>query len=182
MEVVTTAVAAGCRGDDRGLDDVIAEHQSALLRYAGRILNSADAAQDVVQEAFIRLHRHWGRGVGPDGRLKAWLYRTTHNAAVDHIRRESRRRLLHERHAEQEKVERDGPPPPEMEERRRLAIEQLNRLKPAEQQILILRLQEGLSYEEIARVTRRTTGNVGCLLHHATRKVAAGLKQAGVIP
>jgi DNA-directed RNA polymerase specialized sigma24 family protein len=46
---------------------------------------------------------------------------------------------------------------------------------------VILRLQEGLSYQEIAGITGRTEGNVGCILHHAVKKIAAGLKKSGVI-
>ncbi len=169
--------------DGMTLDMVMAAHEPALLRYAARLLNNAEAAQDVVQDAFIRLYRHWGSGVSNDGRLSGWLYRTTHNAAVDYIRRESRLKRLHEAHAEETGT--SAPPSQaetlEQEDRRRLALEHLARLDAAEREVLVLRLQEGLSYREISSVTGRTEGNVGCLLHHATRNLALSLKKAGVI-
>jgi RNA polymerase sigma-70 factor (ECF subfamily) len=162
-------------------EDVMALHETALLRYAARLLNNADAAQDVVQETFIRLHRRWGPG-GPQGdHILPWLYRTAHNAAVDFIRREERLRALHEK-----AVEESGPPvtlpaTDDPAERTRLALEHLARLAPGEREVLVLRLQEGLSYQDISRATGRTVGNVGCLLHHAVKKLSANLKRAGVL-
>jgi RNA polymerase sigma-70 factor (ECF subfamily) len=165
------------------LEHVMAEHESALLRYATRILRDPDAAQDVVQDTFIRFSRHCGNGARPPRQVRAWLYRVTHNGAVDHIRRESRLRRLHEKQAEE--IEHAAPPGQrqnlDQEERLNMVLAAVRRLKPAEQQVVILRLQEGLSYKDIARITRRTEGNVGCLLHHAVRKVSGSLKQAGVI-
>lgn len=165
------------------MNAVVAEHQAGLLRYAGRLLNDGAAAQDVVQEAFLRLYRSWVRGRAPDGQLSHWLYRTTHNAAVDWIRRESRLRRLHEEHAKELEVRREGAADEraEREEKRRLALRHLGRLKPAERQVLILRLQEGMSYADISRVIGRSEGYVGCLLHHATRKLASHLRKAKVI-
>jgi len=46
-----------------------------------------------------------------------------------------------------------------------------------ERQVLLLRLQEGLSYEEIAGVTGRSSGYVGTLLHQAVKKLAATIQQ-----
>ena len=73
------------------------QYQTALLRYATRVLNNEDAAQDVVQEAFIRLHGNMDKIAERGVQLKGWLFRTTHNAAVDYIRKESRRRNLHQK-------------------------------------------------------------------------------------
>ncbi|MFN2351679.1 MAG: sigma-70 family RNA polymerase sigma factor, partial [Kiritimatiellia bacterium] len=60
-------------------------------------------------------------------------------------------------------------------------LECLRHLSVPEQQIMVLRLQEGLSYREISRITGRTEGNVGCILHHAVKKVSTKLKKAGII-
>ena len=176
------AVAPAGTAVGPALEDVVTQHEAALLRYAGRILNDATAAQDVVQEAFLKLCRSWQRGLSLDGAITPWLYRTTHNAAVDYIRRESRLRKLHADQA----GETDGTAAPlagralEEADQRALVLEHVRRLDPAEQQIVILRLQEGLSYSEISRVTQRTEGNVGCILHHAVKKLAQSLKKAGV--
>ncbi|MEM7396947.1 MAG: sigma-70 family RNA polymerase sigma factor, partial [Verrucomicrobiota bacterium] len=80
---------------------MITEYESSLLRYATRILRDENAAQDVVQNTFIKLHKAWIDGTTrPNRQLSGWLYRVTHNHAVDYIRRESRLRVLHEQQAE----------------------------------------------------------------------------------
>ena len=159
------------------LEDAMEQYQSALLRYASRVLNNEDAAQDVVQEAFIRLHGNMEKIARRGVQLKGWLFRTTHNAAVDHIRKESRRRLLHQRQSAQ--AEPYAPDP--ADDREDLVLQHLNVLKPKEREVLVLRLQEGMSYKEIAAVLSRSEGYVGTLIHTATKKLTQSLRQAGVV-
>lgn len=183
MEQAVIGTEADATAHGPTLDTIVAKYESALLRYAARLLNNAAVAQDVVQEAFIRLSRRWTPGWPDDGRLRQWLYRTTHNAAIDYIRDEQRRRRLYERSA----LEQPGSAPAEASatldaaDRRRLVLDRIAQLEPSEREVLLLRLQEGMSYAEIARVTGRRTGTVGCLLHTATRKLAESLRRAGVI-
>ena len=156
------------------IEAIISEHEAALLRYASRILSNPFAAQDVVQDVFIQLCRKWKHGWQPSTHLRNWLYRVTHNEAVDHIRRESRRQALHEKAA----LECDAEAAPDadpVEERRAQVLAALKRLHPREQQVVLLRLEEGLSYARIAEITGRSEGNVGNILHHAILKLSSGL-------
>jgi RNA polymerase sigma-70 factor (ECF subfamily) len=57
----------------------------------------------------------------------------------------------------------------------------VGRLPEAERQVVLLRLQEGLSYQEISRITGRSEGNVGCLLHHAVRKLGKWVKPTSAV-
>ncbi len=164
--------------DTASLDAAIEQHQSALLRYATRLLNSESFAQDVVQDAFIRLHARWDEVLGRGVPLRAWLFRATHNAAVDTIRKESRRRLLHQRQAEQAarlSAVDDGA----LSEQHALVMQHLSVLKPKEREVLILRLQEEMTYQEIAEVVQRSEGYVGTLIHSATKKLGQRLRHAG---
>jgi RNA polymerase sigma-70 factor (ECF subfamily) len=178
--------AGDSSGADRRLlmEAVVAAHEQGLLRYAARILNNSASAEDVVQNVFIKLFRSWPGDGRPADRLKPWLYRVTHNEAVDHIRRESRLQLLHARHSEDVPAEcPDGRncPGSREEERRALVLEHLRKLDDREQQVLLLRLEEGLSYRDISEVTGRTEGNVGNILHHAVKKLSASLRRAGCL-
>ena len=167
------------------MEAVVAEFETPLLRYATRILNNPSAAQDVVQNTFIKLFRRWQPGMHASPRLKSWLYRVTHNEAVDYIRRESRLNVLHEKQASEPTVGHcpDGHHCPlSLTEQHEAVLGHLHTLHPREQQVLLLRLEEGLSYKDISRVTGRSEGNVGNLLHHAVRKLSTSLKKAGVIP
>lgn len=163
------------------IEMIVAEHETALLRYAARLLNNSVAAQDIVQEAFLKLFKNWRTGLQPTDKLAAWLYRVTHNLAVDYIRRENRIHLLHNRYAAEQ------PDPPAVssaqtkKESYQLVLEEMAKLDLAERQVALLRFQEGLSYSEISAITGRTEGNIGCILHNAVKHLAVKLKQVGVI-
>ena len=160
---------------EQEMEHIITTHESCLLRYAIGIVGDAHTAQDVVQNVFIKLFKQWQPGVKPSASIRSWLYRVTHNEAVDHLRREKRRMFLHARQAE-ERVEAD--PPGERDGRVEAVMAAVGRLSEPERQVVLLRLQEGLSYEEISRITGRSEGNVGCLLHHAVRKLGQWVKRA----
>lgn len=164
------------------MEAIIEEHEGALLRYAARMLSDPIAAQDVVQDAFIKLFARLASPKGAPTKVASWLYRVTHNNAVDHIRRESRLRDLHRKSSEDETRD-DGEAGSrgEDEERLNIVLEHLGVLKMHEKQVLLLRLQEGKNYREIAEITRRSEGNVGCILHHAVHKLSQSLDRAGVI-
>ncbi|MDD5676977.1 MAG: sigma-70 family RNA polymerase sigma factor [Kiritimatiellae bacterium] len=159
---------------------IITAHESVLLRYVARLVNDAAAAQDVVQETFIKLFRVWRNGARPTDNLRPWLYRVAHNTAIDYIRRESRLHRLHEQEAS-DRAAPDPANPGDPPERVQMVLDHLRHLDPAEQQVLLLRMQEGLSYREISLITGRTEGNIGCILHHAVKNISASLKKAGLI-
>jgi RNA polymerase sigma factor (sigma-70 family) len=166
--------------ESRQMDAIVSAHESALLRYAVGIVNCPHAAQDIVQNAFIKLFRQWKPGMQPTPAIRGWLYRVTHNEAIDHLRRESRIKLLHLGHAKEEaSLPRTDNPGHDRVEQMEMVLNNLRRLQPAERQVILLRLQEGLSYEEISRITGRTTGNVGCLLHHAVKKLHRIVQECG---
>lgn len=163
------------------MEAIVAQFETPLLRYAARIAGSASYAEDVVQNTFVKLFRNWKKGTRPTARLKAWLYRVVHNEAVDLVRRESRLSLLHARHAEQKAAEcPDGHNCPDhVADRLRAVLQCIQKLPQLERQVLLLRVEEGLSYREISDVTGRTEGNIGCILHNAVKKLAAKAKTLG---
>lgn len=165
----------------RQMESIVAEHETALLRYATRLVGSSHSAQDVVQNTFIKLFRSWKKGTKPTTQLKAWLYRVTHNGAVDYIRKDSRRRLLHESHATEATAAcPDGHHcASKPNDRLEAVMSFVHLLMPTEKQVLLLRLEEGLSYSEIGRVTGRTTGSVGSILHHAVKKLSTAITREG---
>ena len=64
------------------IEELFAALESPLLNYALRLLGEAGLAEDVVQEAFMRLHAQFAEVRQP----KRWLYRTVHNLALNHQR------------------------------------------------------------------------------------------------
>jgi len=166
----------------RLIEAVVDEFEQPLLRYATRILRNGVLAQDVVQNVFVKLFRQWQPNQRPSASLKPWLFRVTHNEAVDVIRAEERRKGLHQRAvgcddsgAPSEKgTPRSSYPTDERwdEERRQLVFASLEILSLEERQVVLLRLQQGMSYDEIAAVMNRPRGSVGAILSVAVKKLA----------
>ncbi len=164
-------------------EKVVKKYEGALLRYAGRILSRSDAVQDVAQNTFIKLFKNWKDEMIPSPQLSSWLYRVVHNEAVDYLRKESRRQLLHRKQAA-EKIPYSPPKrgsKPEISEAAERAAMVLKKLSMREQQVVVLKVYEEQSYKEISIIMELSIGNVGYILHHAMKKMAALLKNASVI-
>ncbi len=186
MEDADKAGSAPMPSREAQMETIVAMHETALLRYATRLLNNAATAQDVVQNVFIKFVTTWTDELEPSPRLKSWLYSVTHNEAVDHIRRESRLKILYEKQAKETADAAAGCPDgihceSPAEERKKMVLGLLQKLHPREQQVVLLRMEQGLSYKEISEITGRTEGNVGNLIHHAVRKLSDRLRKAGVL-
>ncbi|MCE9615447.1 MAG: sigma-70 family RNA polymerase sigma factor [Lentisphaerae bacterium] len=163
---------------------LVAEYEAPLLRYAARILRDPNAAQDAVQNAFLRLYHNWSEAWEPSPQLSSWLYRVTHNVAVDHLRRESRLQILHQKEA----AERPQDLPPDRGDAFRVsdaaaaAAQALRTLELREQQLVILKIYEEKSYRDISEITGLTVSNVGYILHHAMKKLAQALRTSANPP
>lgn len=151
--------------------EVVSRFERPLLRHARALVGGDGTAQDVVQEAFIRLLRK----VGSVRHLPSWLGRVTHNLAIDHLRREARMRRTHEAAAPELPATTGDPDLPH-------AVEgALAALTPNERAVIVLKVIEGKSYKEIADATGLSTSNVGYLIHHGLKKLAARLDAAGAL-
>ena len=165
----------------RLLEELVSKHETELLRYATRILRNPAAAQDVVQNAFIKLFRGFEKGTRPTDKVRGWLFRVTHNEAIDFIRRETRFRNMQLTLKEDFEND-DHEAKQRTQERKTAVLEHLDRLADHEKQVIILRLEEGMSYKEISEITGRSVGNVGNILHHAVKKLGEELKRSGLVP
>lgn len=161
-------------------ETIVNEHESELLRYATRVLHNSDTAQDVVQDTFLKLFRHWGEVRKPGASLSSWLYRVAHNLAVDHIRKRDRLQKLHLRQSEERETLaapkwRQGFGESAAAEKARLALDGLDL---RERQVVLLKVYEGKTYREISEITGLSSGNVGYILHHAIKKMARQIKES----
>jgi len=160
-------------------DAIVSAYEGPLLRYATRLVWHHDAAQNVVQDAFVRLFQKWDGPWEPCPKLSAWLYRVTHNCAVDYLRREQRLEWFRLKHAEDwhkshiNCASRSG----DISDEAARAAEALRKLSLREQQLVILKVYEGRSYEEISQITGLSAGNVGFILHHAMKKLGEIMKK-----
>jgi len=74
-------------GDARAYRGLVDRHAAPQFRYARRLLGNGDDAQEVVQEAFLRVWREAGRWRPGQAKFTTWLYRVVTNLCIDRKRR-----------------------------------------------------------------------------------------------
>jgi len=164
----------GPEADESELDRIFAECYPGLVRYCQRLTGDPDMAEDIAQEAIVRL---FDRG-GPSARggVRGWLFTTATHLARDGARQRSNRRKLLARNP----PTRGEPERPdhvfERAEARARARAALDSLRPRDREVLLLRYS-GLSYREIARVVGVVHTSVGTLLARAERRFAEAAGQ-----
>jgi RNA polymerase sigma-70 factor (ECF subfamily) len=148
--------------------------RDSVYRYVLTLLREPAAAEEVTQEAFLRLIRqHRGRRTVKNPR--AWIFRVAHNLAVDETRtRKFRRSLDHREWHELEESRRDAAPGPEeslskeqQAGRWRIGLTSL----PEQQRACLLLGAEGFRYREIAEILGVTISTVAESLRRAIRRM-----------
>jgi putative glutamine amidotransferase len=120
------------------------DHADKITRRLERMVGSREAAEDLTQEAFLRLWRQAPSGLSAE-QGTAWLYRTARNLAVDELRRRRLRDSEELRDSEIAALAGD--------ESEALAVrEALDRLTPHQRLLVLLRFQAGLSHREIGEL------------------------------
>ncbi|MGI8955468.1 MAG: RNA polymerase sigma factor [Chthoniobacterales bacterium] len=151
-------------------DDVSAllrRFELPLLQYATRILGDRDRARDVVQETFVELQR---RRRQTDSAPAKWLFTVCRNRALNICRKEKRMTYLDDQILEKE--EGHDPAPNERierEEAKGFLLRIVATLPPRQQEVLQLKFQNDLSYQEIAEITKLSVSHVGVLIHTALK-------------
>jgi DNA-directed RNA polymerase specialized sigma24 family protein len=189
--------------DLRGLLD---RYERPLIRYAQSIVGDLESARDVVQDTFIRYVRLTAGVEAPDDAMQAdpqipensdgpaavvpvpldpsdtkhveaWLFTVTRNRALDYVRKHSRiiamplpeERQSEERGPDEALASRDAA---------EWLLKLLDSLTPNQREVIRLKFQSDLSYQEISDITGLSVTNVGFLLHVGLKKLRAILREA----
>ena len=178
-------VVDALKGAESSFEELVQRYQRPIVSYVYRFLNDYDASLDVTQEVFIKVYNSLDR-YSSDYKFSTWLYRIAHNAAIDHIRRNSRKE--HSIEAENQdgtfqlQLESERPNPEEDRERSewRAEIESVVRCLPAPyRELIALRHGKDLSYVEIAYVTGLPLGTVKNRLFRAREMMRDMLIERG---
>jgi RNA polymerase sigma-70 factor (ECF subfamily) len=184
MAVIQSEQASVVPSRCETIEELFAALESPLLAYALRLSRELTIAEDMVQEAFMRLHAQFDEVREP----RRWLYRTVHNLALNHLRDGSKIVPL------KSETNEDGPPGSESADPQPLPDEQIVRLEgiglvrlsleildERSRELIRLKFNEELSYKEISARTGLSVGNVGYVLHHALKAIAEELAKNGVV-
>ncbi len=158
----------------RNITELFRVEESALLYFAMGIVRRRSVAEELVQEAFLRLNREWGNIENP----RAWLYRTIRNLAINHLRDAHPETQLDEERASQD----EGLPRDQLGRNEAIGtIRMLLAEMPEEDRNLVtLKYHDELKYQDISKRTGLSVGNVGFRLHHILKRLLDGLQRAGI--
>jgi RNA polymerase sigma-70 factor (ECF subfamily) len=173
------------------IEGAFAALESPLLIYALRLLPNRAAAEDIVQEAFMKLHGQFKEVREP----RRWLYRTVHNLALNYRRKTDRLVPLeptaspgsagegsgHAGH--RETADPDLLPDEQIVRWEGIGLVRLSlgALDERSREVVRLKFEENLSYRDISERTGLSVSNVGYLLHHALKTLAAELTRSGLL-
>jgi RNA polymerase sigma-70 factor, ECF subfamily len=171
------------RGRTAAFGELVCRYQDRLFNTVYRLLDNADDAQDVVQEAFLNAYLSLDSFKG-DSLFFTWLYRIAINTAISLKRKQ--------RVAISMSTTREGggvaePPDPseygrpghalERAEEERRIQNALNRLSPEHRAVLIMKDMEGQKYEAMAEVLQVPIGTIRSRLHRARVELREVLRQ-----
>jgi RNA polymerase sigma-70 factor (ECF subfamily) len=171
------------KGDKDAFRQLYVRYHRRAYALALGVVHNQDEALDVVQEAFLKAHRHLGTFEGTAS-FYTWLYRIVMNVAIDHLRKQNRAQTVDYddavAHLESEAPAGEellvpqllgGNPAKELARReiREKIAEALEKLSPNHRAVLVMRELDGLSYEEMAKVMKCSKGTIMSRLFHARR-------------
>ncbi len=176
-------IAECLQGRSEAFGELVARYQNRLYNTVYRLLDSAEDAQDVVQEAFLSAYQSLDSFKG-DSQFYTWLYRIAFNTAISFKRKQ---RVVLSMHTMRENGGNLEPLDPSefsqpehalqrQEEERRIQ-RALNRLSPEHRAVLIMKDMEGQKYEEMAEILQVPIGTIRSRLHRARLELREWLQQ-----
>lgn len=170
-------------GDAAGFEALMRQHAPRVVGLATRLIGDRSEAEDLAQEAFLRLHRALP-GFRGESSIGTWLYRTTTRLAIDHLRKEKlKRKLFFFRQNDDDPDPLETVSDPRSNPARDLHSSQamirlrqaMQKLSARQRAVFVLRHHEGLPLQEIATLLGLETGTVKVHLHRAVTVLRAEL-------
>ena len=183
-------VQQALKGVETAYADILKRYQRPVFSLVRRMVIDPALTEDLAQEVFLKAFRAL-ESFDQGRKFSSWLFKIAHNTAIDYLRKKQLDTVALETpgtdDADLLAVLPDSlAESPEISVSRRdmaLALEQaLASLRPAYREVVVLRFQEGLAYEEIAEITDLPLGTVKTHLHRARNAMARHLSEHGWAP
>ena len=158
-------------GDEFAFVGIYNRFKGPVYSFCYKMLLDSDAAEDVMQETFLRIYENRDRLLKTNA-FKSWLFTIARNQCLNSIRKRSKQVGLYDDPSNM--VISLDTPFSEMEKSEQVQFVSrfLESLKPDYREIIILREYQNLSYEEIAAITRTSISAVKSRLFKARKKLA----------
>jgi RNA polymerase sigma-70 factor (ECF subfamily) len=167
-------------GDERAFDTLVELYERPVRSLLCRLIRDGADAEDMAQETFLKVYTNLHQYQGAAS-LKTWIFRIATNLAMDwHRARQRAPKLVRLDDPARNRTAKESSAGPldvaEVAEQQNALTEALHRLPLQQRAALVLKVTEGMKYEEIARVLDTTENSVKSSIHLARKKVAEFMK------
>jgi RNA polymerase sigma-70 factor (ECF subfamily) len=172
-------------GDNAAFGELVRRYQDRLYNTVYRLVDNAEDAADVVQDAFLNAYQSLD-GFKGDSLFFTWLYRIAVNTAISHKRKQrvllsidaGRNGVASVQPLDESEYSRPGQAL-EQAEQGQFVHQALQRLSPEHRAVLILKDMEGQRYEEMAELLGVPIGTIRSRLHRARAELRELLEGEG---
>ena len=164
-------------GDRTAITELFGRYQTDLFNFIWQMLRQTQDAEDAMQETLIKAMRALPR-YREENHFKSWLFRIAHHEVINTIRRRQRVEL-HEEPPGANRAETGNPFGArrlEGQERVSALQQAIEQLPDLERQVVLLRMQQELSFKQIAEVIDAPIGTVLGRMHHAKQRLKKALQ------
>jgi RNA polymerase sigma-70 factor (ECF subfamily) len=189
-QIVAQIVRRCASGDAVAWEEIVQRFHRRIYNICYRFAGSADDAQDLTQEVFIKVYRTVSSFDGEKASFNTWVTTVTRNLLVDHFRKTRNDRATDSLDATQGADE-DGPalvdrlagnsesPQTHVEsrERREMVHQALQQISPDLREAVILRDLQDMDYREIAQVLKVPEGTVKSRINRGRAELARLLQR-----
>ncbi|MHC4780744.1 MAG: RNA polymerase sigma factor [Planctomycetota bacterium] len=174
------------RGDREALSTLVTRYEKPLINFLFRMIGNLDEAEDLFQETLLRVLRA-AKKYEPRAAFSTWLYTIARNLCLDRLKKMKGLSTVplegkgDEEGSLREILEASTPDPGDTaskNELARVARGALRELPPKKREVLVLRIFQGLPYEEIAKIVNAPLGTVKYRIHDAVKSLAHTVNSA----
>ncbi len=179
------------RGDRQAFTILVRRHQSALYNFAVRLIGAPSAAEEVVQDAFVRVVQNAAE-FKHEARFTTWVYTIVRNLCIDHLRKRALRRhpsLVEPSSGKSSSEGGEGPSLGERTEDPRASVEReatgrelavkiaaaVEALPDDQREVFLLREGSNLPFKEIAEITGVPENTVKSRMRYALERLQQAL-------
>ncbi|HLX59742.1 MAG TPA: sigma-70 family RNA polymerase sigma factor [Planctomycetota bacterium] len=166
------------QGNLRAFTQFVREHENGLYTYVLRLVGSREEAEDITQDALLEAYKTWNQvdPETPGGHVK-WCYRIARNRAFD-AQRKKKPRAIDDEELDRAADARSLRPEDVYEHRvqSNSMRDSIQSLEEKYRDVLVLRYQEELSYEQIAEILEVPVSTVETRIHRAKKMLREKLK------
>jgi RNA polymerase sigma-70 factor (ECF subfamily) len=164
-------------GNEEAFKRIAKKYQQRIYWHARRIVLDHYDADEITQEVLLLIYNKLNT-FKFNSSLYTWIYRITSNRSINFLRKKNLKRFISIESAEADEYGKIDNIAADFENREKLEeLESvLAKLPPKQREIFALRHFEGLSYDEISKITHRSIGSIKANYFHALKKVTELVK------